>query len=795
MHLLENIFGNAVTIARRVAIFTVQNAHTEFFGDVSSSISYANSKSSQCDVYYGLGLVGGRPKGRGAFDDMAAIGALWADIDLVSDVHTTSALPENIDDVDKILGALPLKPSAMVNSGYGMHVYWFLKEPFVFANNDDRQKAETFAKGWHGLVCSESSKLGWSLPNLGDITRILRVPGTWNYKIPDKPQPVEIIFCDANVRYSIGQIEQCIPALPQTTAVATSINLILHPDAQPPADKFFEAMQFSPKFRDAWNRQRTELKDQSQSTYDLSLATITAYLGWTDQEIADLIIAARRKHGQKPEKSQRLDYMQRTIAQARSSTADSVIIDTPVISQPGTAVNDEDDLEDEAADNPGAMPAHLLNVPGLVNEVKDLTLRTSPHPEPVLAFCGSLSVQAFLAARKVRDSYDNRTNIYLLGLARSGTGKDQARKINNRILCDVGLSAAIGDTFASGEGIEDKLFSQPSLLFQTDEIDTIITQITKGRDGRHDNIMSMLLKMYSAANSVYPMRVKAGKKDSGIIDQPSLVIFGTATPVHYYEALSTKMLDNGFLARMLILECTKRGKAQKLVPIDIPDSVKRIAKYWADFQPGTGNLSNFHPVPALVEFSGKAEDLITEFSLYADEQYELAEDKNDDAVMSVWARAAEKAHRLALIYACSENALKPVISESAVKWAREFVEHLTKRMLFMVAEHASENDFHSQCKRMIRLLRQWRQKNGDVWMPFWKINRKLPWPEKVHEEIRIALENQRLIEYREIKTGGPRKRHYKLAAENRTHCAQGIFGNITHLRNELVCEDIKKERK
>ncbi|MEN6386020.1 MAG: DUF3987 domain-containing protein [Phycisphaerales bacterium] len=793
MHLLEILFDKAISDQRRIAIFTVQNAQTVFFSDISAAIKYSESKSSQCDVYYGLGLVGGNPKGRGAFNDIAAIGGLWADIDMACDVHSTSSLPETLDDVGQILQALGLRPSAIIKSGYGVHAYWFLKEPFIFANNQDRERGAKLAKGWHGLVCSQSSKFGWSLPNLGDITRILRVPGTWNYKIPEKPLPVEIISCDESIRYSIDEIEPLIPKVSDTAASIPQVNLSLRLDVQPPADKFFEAMQFSPKFRDTWNRQRTDLSDQSQSAYDLSLATIAVYLGWSDQEVADLIIAARRKHGQNPEKSQRLNYMQRTIAQARASASDGVILQSPPA--PQSVEDDFDDEDEEEVDDPGATPLHLLNVPGFINEVKELTLKTSPHPEPVLAFCGAFSLQAFAAGRKVRDSYDNRTNIYLLGLARSGTGKDQARKINNRILCEVGLSSCTGDTFASGEGIEDKLFCQPSMLFQTDEIDTIINQINKGKDGRYDSIMSLLLKMYSAANSVYPMRVKAGKTDPGIIDQPSLVIFGTATPQHYYEALSTKMLDNGFLARMLILECQKRGKAQKLTPVQIPDSIKRTAKYWAEFKPGTGNMSGFHPEPALVEFSGKAEDLLTEFSLFADQQYDLSEDKNNDAFMSIWARAAEKAHRMALIYSCSENAIRPVISESAVKWATEFVEHMTKRMLFMVHEHASENDFHALCKRLIRVLRQWHEKQGNVPMPLHKLNRKLPWSDGVHEDVRKALENQRLIEYREIKTGGKPQKLYKLTAENRTYCAKGNFEKSTNARNKFRVEEGKKERK
>ncbi len=224
---------------------------------------------------------------------------------------------------------------------------------------------------------------------------------------------------------------------------------------------------------------------------------------------------------------------------------------------------EESEVPNENRD-PGPIPDRLLHVPGFVGEVIDYTLSTAPYPEPVLAFGAALSLQSFLAGRKVRDESDNRTNLYVLGLANSGAGKDYPRKVNQRILLQVGMSDCIGDTFASGEGIEDRLFTNPTALFQTDEIDGLMTKINQAKDARHDGIMNVLLKMYTSSNSVYPMRVKAGK-EHGVIDQPSLCIFGTAIPKHYYDALSLKMLTNGFFARMLILE-TLRARAPGKTP-------------------------------------------------------------------------------------------------------------------------------------------------------------------------------------------------------------------------------------
>jgi hypothetical protein len=112
----------------------------------------------------------------------------------------------------------------------------------------------------------------------------------------------------------------------------------------------------------------------------------------------------------------------------------------------------------------------------------------------------------------------------------------------------VGLVSALGEKFASGEGIQDALSLAPSMIFQTDEIDGLLQSINKARDARYENIMGTLLTMYSAANSIYPMRRKAGKEPPGVIDQPCLIVYGTAIPTHYYEALSDRMLTNGFFA-------------------------------------------------------------------------------------------------------------------------------------------------------------------------------------------------------------------------------------------------------
>jgi len=363
------------------------------------------------------------------------------------------------------------------------------------------------------------------------------------------------------------------------------------------------------------------------------------------------------------------------------------------------------DPEPSGPPDPGPLPVELLRVPGFISEVMDYCLATAPYPNQVMAFCGALALQAFLAGRKVRDPGDNRTNLYLLGLAHSAAGKDWPRKVNIRIAHEVGMGDCIGERFASGEGIQDALFTKPSMLYQTDEIDGILQSINKAKDARHENAMSTMLTLYSSANSIYPMRRKAGKESPGIIDQPCLVIFGTAIPNHYYEALSERMLTNGYFARMIIVESGPRPKGQDASILDLPERIVATAKYWADYLPGFGNLNNWHPVPVVVAQTEDAKRLLVEAREMAEAEYGKAEAQSDAVGTTVWGRVDEHIRKLALIYAVSQNHEAPQITLSAAQWAMQFVMHQTRRMLFMAGSHVAENPFHAECLKLMQKLR------------------------------------------------------------------------------------------
>ncbi len=413
------------------------------------------------------------------------------------------------------------------------------------------------------------------------------------------------------------------------------------------------------------------------------------------------------------------------------------------------------------AADPGPVPAELLRVPGFISDVMDHCLATAPYPNEALAFCGAVALQAVLAGRKVRDQADNRTNLYLLALAFSSVGKDWPRKVNTHILHRVGLVHALGEKFASGEGIQDALFLTPALLFQTDEIDGLLQSINKARDSRHENIMGTLLTMYSAANSVYPMRRKAGKEAPGVIDQPCLVVYGTAIPTHYYEALSERMLTNGFFARMLIVESGPRSVGQEPGIIDPPASVMEVARWWAEFNPGTGNLDDWHPQPRIVEADEEALWQLAEARRTAEAEYASAEARGDPVGTTVWGRVPEQVRKLVLIYAVSVSHKSPRITVEAVQWAMQLVLHQTRRMLFMAAGHVADNPFHADCLNLLRKLREAPERQ----LPHSVLLKRMKVDAKTFQELVTTLEQQGDIVTISQATAGRPQRYYRLAGE------------------------------
>ena len=214
---------------------------------------------------------------------------------------------------------------------------------------------------------------------------------------------------------------------------------------------------------------------------DRALAILTADYNprcsppWSDRELQHKVNQAATKPHDRP-------YGWLRDEQPIEPTGDPVDL-SAFMSKPNAIVMPESTPDAARFDDPGRLPDNMFEVPGFVRQVMDFSLKNAPYPNVALAFCGAMALQSYLAGRKVATTGDLRTNIYLLALAGSGTGKEFPRKVNSQVLFQIGETQALGDKFASGEGIQDCLARSNKMLFQNDEMDGVLRQINLDRDG------------------------------------------------------------------------------------------------------------------------------------------------------------------------------------------------------------------------------------------------------------------------------------------------------------------------
>jgi hypothetical protein len=136
---------------------------------------------------------------RGSGSDAAAFGCLWVDIDVGKKDKEGKAIgPQSDADVDAML-AKYLTPSFTVSTGHGTHAYWLLDEPIITSEPSERLAFKTALVRLQKTMMSRS---GMHLDSVGDLARVMRVPGTTNRK-QEPFMPVVANYPAEIVRYSM----------------------------------------------------------------------------------------------------------------------------------------------------------------------------------------------------------------------------------------------------------------------------------------------------------------------------------------------------------------------------------------------------------------------------------------------------------------------------------------------------------------------------------------------------------------------------------------------------------------
>jgi len=246
-----------------------------------------------------FGVLPRRAVGVGTAADVLAGHVAWVDIDFRD-------FPGGEAEARKRLAEFPVPPSAVVRSGHGLHGYWLLRE---------LEEPETLSRLSEGLA----QALGGD--HAFDAARILRLPGTVNWKDPEHPVPVEIEFLDEGRACNRSEIEEAIAAYapkPEARASARSAGTEGAARIDGPLDPQILAMidrkvrirtLFEGTGKPELDKDGRRL-DTTSSGYDFSVALALCKAGIVDPVILGNALWNRPDEAAK---AKGLDYINRTV--------------------------------------------------------------------------------------------------------------------------------------------------------------------------------------------------------------------------------------------------------------------------------------------------------------------------------------------------------------------------------------------------------------------------------------------------------------------------------------------------
>lgn len=365
---------------------------------------------------------------------------------------------------------------------------------------------------------------------------------------------------------------------------------------------------------------------------------------------------------------------------------------------------------------PTPLPVGWDAVDGVLGEMMQLMITTAKRPQPVLALGASLCAIGALMGRKYRTESNTRSNLYVVGIAESGAGKNHSRVVINELFRRANLLQYLGgNKIASGSGLLTALMRQPAILFQLDEFGMFLSAAAdRKRSPRYvTEILDLMTELYTTSGTTYFGVEYASTQHHDAhrsIHQPCACIYGTTTPLHFWQALQAANVADGSLARFLILQSEE----------DFPDSnevfgvieppqglIDRLVLIHEGGGKLSGNLTDIGAVdevqvePRIVPMTAEARGAFRALDQALVAQLRTS---RGTGYASILARIEENATKLALIRAVSRDPVDPQIEGADATWGAMLARHCAELTIREVAARVSENPTESNHKRALKIL-------------------------------------------------------------------------------------------
>ena len=350
-----------------------------------------------------------------------------------------------------------------------------------------------------------------------------------------------------------------------------------------------------------------------------------------------------------------------------------------------------------------ALKIDVMEFDGLIGETVNWIVNNSTFKQPMLATLNVLAVLGAVFGRKYASKINTRTNIYTVGVAATGLGKETSRRMLANLCNEAGFSNILGDNgVRSDSGMVKSLSIQASQVMMIDEFGDFLKGLKDTKAAGHIKAVSrLLLQLYSTSSGIYKHGTYATEKmESMILHCPNLCIYGTTTEEIYASSISKEGIKSGELNRFIVLPgddnaapCHDAENTHD-VPQNLLDAWKAL-----DVNPTNNNLAEtgsgkFAPKPSIIGWGVCWQTMC--------QLLDYQHSKRNEPNGALWVRYRENIIKIAMIYCLSEG--KAELEEKHVNTARHYVDLSIKYMDKLARSHMADNQWEELHNEFVAVL-------------------------------------------------------------------------------------------
>lgn len=343
-----------------------------------------------------------------------------------------------------------------------------------------------------------------------------------------------------------------------------------------------------------------------------------------------------------------------------------------------------------------------ISIGGLVGETLSWVNSTSFKLQPELTIMNILAaLGAVFGRRYALQKLNTRTNIYMVGIAETGQGKDNSRQRIKRLMKLAGLEQFSGpDEIRSGPGLMVELKKRPSFLANIDEVGMFMRAMFDPKAPAYlREISAMFTKMYSCAGTSYEGGIIASQPDERtVLHEPNLCIYGTTTLSSYAEAMRSSSIKSGELNRFIVLK-SSIDFPEPNFDSDNSDPPETLISRWAKFKPeGLGAAPDIIEQEKTVVLLGNTSATVNDLFRFQDE---MIKEHSASGMGPLWVRYRENILKVAMIIAIARDPAKPELIASDIDFGKALVGSSIRFMMKFAMENMYDGDFQKKCSEFM----------------------------------------------------------------------------------------------